>query len=273
MTKLRNVSGTTANFSYAFLTVGNYSITHTVINAGCTATVTGNVNVINCTGPTVTATGSSVCNGSCASVTSSGTGGTSPYIYSWSNGATTQNISACPATTATYTVKVTDAVGTTATSTAVIIVNPAINVTVTPTNLSCNGSANGSAIANPTNGTAPYTYSWSAGGQTTNTTTGMAQGNYTVTITDAKSCTATATTAIIAPPPLTGQFSKGTASCAGCGCKVWVLITAAGGTSPYNYTWPDGYINRYKNQLCPGAYLINIKDKNGCSVNVSIPTP
>ncbi|MBI2268975.1 MAG: SBBP repeat-containing protein [Bacteroidetes bacterium] len=72
---------------------------------------------------------------------------------------------------------------------------------------------------------------------------------------------------------LTGQFTKGTASCTGCGCKEWILVNATSGTSPYTYLWPDGYTNRYKNQLCPGTYIINIKDKNGCSINVNISAP
>ncbi|MBI2271001.1 MAG: PKD domain-containing protein [Bacteroidetes bacterium] len=72
---------------------------------------------------------------------------------------------------------------------------------------------------------------------------------------------------------LTGQFTKGTTNCTGCGCKEWIMVTATGGTGPYSYSWPDGYTNRYKNQLCPGTYNINIKDKNGCSVNVNLVVP
>lgn len=72
---------------------------------------------------------------------------------------------------------------------------------------------------------------------------------------------------------LVGQFTKGTASCTGCGCKQWIMVTATGGTSPYSYSWPDGYVNRYKNKLCPGTYIVNIKDKNGCSINVNLSTP
>jgi len=44
----------------------------------------------------------------CATLTVSVTGGTSPYTYLWSTGATTQSINVCPATTTTYGVTVTD---------------------------------------------------------------------------------------------------------------------------------------------------------------------
>ncbi|MBI2271747.1 MAG: hypothetical protein HYU69_15510 [Bacteroidetes bacterium] len=41
----------------------------------------------------------------------------------------------------------------------------------------------------------------------------------------------------------------------------------------WNKTWPDGYLNRYKNQLCSGSYSVNVKDKNGCSINVTLISP
>ncbi|MBL7891948.1 MAG: PKD domain-containing protein, partial [Bacteroidia bacterium] len=99
-----NVSGTTTNYSYTFLSAGTYSISHTVSNGTCSSTINRNITVINCNSPTVTATGSSICSGSCATVTSGGTGGVSPYTFLWSNGSTSQNISPCPVSTTTYTV-------------------------------------------------------------------------------------------------------------------------------------------------------------------------
>ncbi|MBI2269842.1 MAG: SBBP repeat-containing protein [Bacteroidetes bacterium] len=268
-----NVSGTTNDFSYAFLTTGTYSITHQVFSGGCLHTITGNVTIINCTGgPTVTTNAASVCPGSCITVTSSSVGGATPYTYSWSTGYTAQNINVCPVSTTTYTLTVKDASGNTSTSTAVVTANPAVNATIASTNITCNGNANGSASASVGGGTSPFTFNWSSG-QITQTATGLSAGNYTITITDSKGCTATSSAGVISPPALTGQFTKGTANCAGCGCKEWIMITGTGGTSPYSYTWPDGYVNRYKNQLCPGAYTVNIKDKNGCSVTVNFTTP
>lgn len=134
-------------------------------------------------------------------------------------------------------------------------------------------SGNGSASVTVNGGTAPYTYSWSNGGTSNGIT--APPGTYTVTVTDfscrnPQSDTATVT---ITPSTMIGLFSKGTANCTGCGCKEWIMVTATGGTSPYTYTWPDGYVNRYKNLVCPGNYLINVKDKNGCSINVTVAAP
>lgn len=268
-----NVSGTTTDFSYTFLTAGTYTISHTVTSGGCTNTSTQTIMVGNCNGPTITATGGAICPGTCAIVTSNSTGGAIPYTYAWNTGATTQNINPCPTVTTTYTVTIKDTGGNTATSTAVVTVNAAITATTNTTNINCNGGT-GSASAVESGGVSPYTYNWSNGG-TTAVISNLSSQSYTVTITDSKGCTATTTANLVSPPPLAGQFTKGTGNCSGCGCKQWVLITGTGGTSPYSYSWtiPSGYINRYNNHLCPGTYSINITDKNGCSVNVNISAP
>lgn len=143
---------------------------------------------------------------------------------------------------------------------------------ITPTGFSsCSG--NGSASVTVSGGTTPYTYTWSNGGTTNGIT--APPGIYTVTVTDLSCRNPQTDTAMvtIAPSVMVGMFTKGTANCIGCGCKEWIMITAAGGTSPYSYTWSDGYVNRYKNFLCPGNYLINVKDKNGCSINITVTTP
>lgn len=206
------------------------------------------------------------------------------FNYTWSNGSQTLNsLSAtntisglCPGN---YTVTVTDAACVVVPYTATFtITGTSCNIctitaqTTVNTNITCSGTSNGTVIVNTSNGTGPYAYIWS-NGQTTQVASGLAQGSYIVTVVDAGGCTATAVASLTAPSPLTGQFAKGTAGCAGCGCKQWIMVNASGGTTPYTYSWPDGYNNRYKNQLCPGTYTINIKDKNGCSVNVNLSAP
>jgi hypothetical protein len=265
-----NVSGTTTDFSYTFLTSGSYSVQHSVTVGTCTASVTTNITVTaGCNpAPVVTATSASVCAGSCGALTATGSNGTAPYTYSWSTGATALTINPCPASTTTYTVQVTDVGGMTATTVATITVNPAVTVTATPT-IGCTVNS-GSAVANPGGGSSPYTYTWS-GGQSAQTATNLAAGNYTVTIFDNKGCTSTIATTI--SPPLIAQFIKGTANCAGCGCKEWIMVNAADGVAPYSYSWPNNYDKRYQNKLCPGNYTISVTDKNGCNVNVSVNAP
>ncbi|MBI2271225.1 MAG: SBBP repeat-containing protein [Bacteroidetes bacterium] len=273
----QTLNSTSATNTITGLCTGTYTVT--VTDAGCIPvpyTTTFTISSVGgpCGSVAVTATGTNACAGDCATAMANPIGGTSPYTYFWSNGAATQNISPCPVSTTTYTVTITDAGGSTATSTTVVTVDPAVIVGATATNITCSGVADGSVIANPGSGTSPYVYSWSApGGQTTQTVTGLSQGSYTVKVTDSKGCTSTSTTAIISPPPLSGQFNKGTASCSGCGCKEWIMVNATGGTGPYNYLWPDGHINRYKNGLCSGSSTIKITDKNGCSINVNLSGP
>ncbi|MBI2270987.1 MAG: SBBP repeat-containing protein, partial [Bacteroidetes bacterium] len=145
-----------------------------------------------------------------------------------------------------------------------------ISLSSTIINPTCTTSGMASITAN--GGTAPYSYLWSTG-NSTQTVTGLSAGQFTVTVTDKNSCTAIATIVIISPVKLVVQFDKGTANCAGCGCKEWIMINAVGGTSPYSYLWSDGSVNRYKNKLCSGTHKVNIKDKNGCSVDVNLTAP
>lgn len=148
------------------------------------------------------------------------------------------------------------------------------------TQLACNSTV---SFTNPSTG-CPVTFQWdfddpSTGGFNTSTIAAPVHnfsgpGTYNVKLIVRNECDVDSLVkTIIVPAPLTGLLTKGTANCSGCGCTQWLIITGLGGTSPYTYSWPDGYTNRYKNQLCPGTYTINIKDKNGCNVNLSLAVP
>jgi len=69
---------------------------------------------------------------------------------------------------------------------------PSCNLTATASaNNAMGGAPNGTVTLNVTNGTAPYTYLW-ASGQVTQNLSGLAPGTYSVTVTDAAGCTASA---------------------------------------------------------------------------------
>ena len=125
-------------------------------------------------------------------------GGTSPYVYSWSNGQT--NAIATGLTAGDYTVTVTDANGCTATANATCYTacKSCNSYPDVVTNVSCNGGNNGAATTSASGGFIPYTYSWS-NGETTAIITGLTAGSYTVNVTDNHGCTASAMVTITQP--------------------------------------------------------------------------
>lgn len=114
---LSSTTGSVVTASPSSITT--YTVTGTGSN-GCTATATATVKVDPVLNISISAF-SNVCAG--APVTSTVSGGTSPYAYSWNpGGQTTANISTLA--TGTYTLTVTDNGGCTSTATTTFTVNP-----------------------------------------------------------------------------------------------------------------------------------------------------
>jgi large repetitive protein len=252
------------------LAPGDYSVTVTDIN-GCVGTL-GPITIIEPLTPlTVTTTQVDVLcfGGTTGSIDLTPAGGTAPYTYLWSNGATTQDISGLAA--GTYTVTVNDANGSTGSCTAtttVTITQPLAPLTVTTTQVDvlCFGGTTGSIDLTPVGGTAPYTYSWS-NGATTQDISGLAAGTYTVIVNDANGstggCTATATVTITQPlAPLTVSTTQVDVLCFG-GTTGSIDLTPVGGTAPYTYSWSNGATTEDLSSLAAGTYTVIVNDANG----------
>ncbi|RWX01384.1 T9SS type A sorting domain-containing protein [Flavobacterium cerinum] len=272
-------AGGTAPYTYSWsngmaeatasgLIADTYTVTITDAK-GCTTTATV---VIAQPATPLSATTTKVdaaCNGgSNGSATATAVGGTSPYNYSWSNGMAVATASGLIADT--YTVTITDAKGCTTTATAVIA-QPAtpLSATITKVDVACNGGSNGSATATAAGGTAPYTYSWS-NGMAEATASGLIADTYTVTITDAKGCTTIATVVIAQPAtPLSATTTKVDAACND-GSNGSATVTAAGGTSPYNYSWSNGMAGSTASELIADTYTVTITDAKGCTTIATV---
>ena len=274
-----NATGGTAPYTYLWsntattasivgVAAGTYDVTITDAN-GCTDT-----SSVTITEPTALVASSLVdsnasCNGgSDGSATASATGGTAPYTYLWSNAATTASIVGVAA--GTYNITITDANGCTDTS-SVTITEPAslAAASVVDSNASCNGGSDGSATANATGGTAPYTYLWS-NTATTASIVGVAAGTYDVTITDANGCTDTSSVTITEPTALVASsLVDSNASCNG-GSDGSATASATGGTAPYTYLWSNAATTASIVGVAAGTYNITITDANGCTDTSSV---
>ncbi|MES2568268.1 MAG: PKD domain-containing protein [Bacteroidota bacterium] len=245
------------------LIAGNYSLTVTDAK-GCIKTATYIVTQPLPITIALTPTNVSCFNGSNGAATSTVTGGTSSYTYSWSpGGATSQNVTGLIA--GTYTLTVTDALGCIATKTVAITQPTVLIATTTVVNETCNYLNNGSATASQTGGTAGYTYSWSPGGQTSATISGLTSGSYTVVVTDSKGCQSTAVATITEPLPLVvGFINQVNVSCFG-GSNGSVGASPSGGTPNYTYSWsPGGSTNASIANLPIGTYTVKVTDNNSC---------
>ncbi len=239
-----------------------YSVTVTDANS-CTATSSVTISAISL--PSVSASVDSI--ETCAvggGATASGSGGTTPYSYSWSNGATTQSITGVAS--GSYTVTVTDANGCTATSSVSIssAPNPSVSIAVDSI-ATC--AVGGGATATGSGGTGPYTYAWS-NSATTASITGVAMGSYTVTVTDANSCTATSSVSIaITPNP---SISVAVDSIATCAVGGGATAAGSGGTGPYTYAWSNSATTASITGVASGSYSVTVTDANSCTATSSV---
>ena len=211
--------------------------------------------------------------GNDGSVLTNITGGTAPYIFQWSNSATTQNLTGLAA--GSYSVLITDANNCTI-SASISLTQPIAPLVVTETHVDvlCFGLSTGSANVSVTGGSLPYSYSWNSG-QTTEDLSNIVSGNYVLTVTDAQSCLASIASNVTQPnAPLTLTETHLDAICLG-GIQGSIDLTVTGGTTPYLYSWNNGSNAQDQPNLFAGFYESSVVDANGCfdSIGITILDP
>ncbi len=210
--------------------------------------------------------------GADGSITITPTGGSVPYSFLWSNGASTEDISGL--TMGSYSCTITDSAGSTGFLGPIVIGEPlTMNFDSFVSNApSCFGSGNcdGSISVSLSGGTPPYTYLWSDG-QITSTAIALCEGTYTVTATDAVGCQETSALLTVdeAPGNLIPLVVSMAASCIGL-CDGSITASYSGGTPPYTYLWSDGQTTTTATNLCSGVYYLTGTDANGCQSNITL---
>ncbi|HXH19821.1 MAG TPA: PKD domain-containing protein, partial [Chitinophagales bacterium] len=219
---------------------------------GCTLTITGAV------------TDASTPNFNNGQITLTITGGTSPYTYSWSNGATTKNIENL--TAGQYCVIVTDVTGCTRDK-CFVVENlmggcSDFEVEAQITNANC-GAANGSINLIVSGGTAPYSFTWN-NGSTDEDRYGLSPGLYRVTVEDNGTCIFSETFEVSTSGndlAITGTVTNVSAPGVVDGA---INVTVTGGDDPYTYNWTHGATTQDLSGLEVGTYCLLVTDANGC---------
>ncbi len=237
---------------------GNYTVSVTNAN-GCSATSTATTVTVNpLPTATITASGSTaLCIGDKVILTSS-----EGSSYLWSTGATTRSIEV--STAGNYTVRVSNANGCSATSTATTVtVNslPSSTITASGATTFCQGdkvtltSSEGSS------------YLWSTGA-TTRSIEVSTSGNYSVRVSNANGCSVTSTATMVrvnSLPIATITAGGPTSFCLG----DKVTLTASSGSS---YLWSTGATTQSIEASTSGSYTVRVTNSNGCSATSAATT-
>jgi len=223
-------------------------------------------------------------------------GGTLPYVFDWDNGQWVGD-TINTLTPGLHVVVVTDAKGCSASDT-VFTHEPTelmIEIDDTQTILPyCVGVNTASLSAFAYGGTPGYTYVWDDNlnlPQTTTTASALLADNYnssdssyTITVTDTKGCTASASTDTLriyvesmdASVVSLYQYASAGLDSNEVSCFGYndggAQVTASGGHAPYAYQWFGGSsaTTASINNLYSGVYSVTIRDTNNCMVNRSI---
>ncbi len=207
-------------------------------------------------------------------ITVTGAGGTTDYMYSLNGDAPQMANIFTDLAPGAYVVTIIDANGCESTCEADILAPlvPTCEI-IASTNVSCFGLADGSLTAIGADGEGNYEYSLDGVNfQTSGVFTGLAAGFYTVTVTNLgdRECLSTCTVEITEPELLTCSLVTTPETCILSDGTITVLPT--GGTMPYAYSLngATAVADSIFTGLMPGAYTIDITDVNGCTTMCDI---
>jgi len=226
------------------------------------STVTISINITSQTSNTSCATPN-------GTATVSASGGATPYVYSWSNGATGTSINNVAG--GNYTVTATDANGCLGSQT--VNINNSIP-TITASILSSGGNnscatPSGFAVVSASGGVMPYSFQWSSG-HTSTSVNNLLHGNYTVTVSDDNGCSATVNVSIADNRPILAItiITNPVTSCTSPNGSATASVAGTSGSVTYTWGTSPAQTGATASGLAAGAYTVTALDQtSGCTVS------
>jgi gliding motility-associated-like protein len=246
--------------------------TLTVTDAGGCTVSSSQITVNAIAGPSINETAVSVSNvlcdgtlGSIVGLSDTGSGNT----YSWTNGGGS-TLNASNLLPGTYVLTITDNSGC-AVSSSIYVIDAPIILTIDVSTIlvqeehcgQSDGSISGISVSG---GTPTYSYQWNGSSSIGTDILNAAAGSYTLTVTDAQGCTASATASInaLSAPIINSNTIVVVQPTCISGGSINGITVVAGGT--YTYSWTNTAQSTLDlNNLSAGTYVLTVTDAFGCS--------
>ncbi|MBP6827608.1 MAG: gliding motility-associated C-terminal domain-containing protein, partial [Saprospiraceae bacterium] len=132
--------------------------------------------------------------------------------------------------------------------------------------VSCFGSADGTADLTASGGNPPYTFAWDNAG-TSAQLTNLTAGSYLCTVTDESGCTLSIQAGLTAPAELVLEAQFDNPGCDGVNTGLVKVLSTSGGVAPYTFDLSGkgfGSATEFAD-LPPGNYSLTVQDANGCT--------
>ncbi len=258
-------------------TAGDYTVTITDSDNGCTSTTTINIGE-NFTPPTanITPTGTQLyCTVNSINLDASTSTSQGALTYQWSAGVVGTGSVVSVTAAGTYTVTITDINGCTdETSVNITEVPPVVVTEVSTADLTCNGANDGAISVMASGGDGTYSYAWNGAAAGANDmATNLSPDTYVVTVTDGLGCTATYSYEVTEPLAITPTLTQTDISCTG-GNDGTATASATGGTvaGGYGFEWSTTPIQTTATAtgLVAGTYTVTVTDDNMCTATSQI---
>lgn len=249
------------------LLMGNYTL-RTVDALNCEITDQINISEPSLLEATITITDSLKCQGAIDGSLSVATiGGVAPYQILWENGGTqsiNNNLAA-----GNYSATITDANDCQIISTMELPDGPFLELIISDIeDISCWGESDGEFTAVPQGGTAPFQFHFNQQILPSGNFSHLAEGSYSVYVTDANNCISnTQTVDIQMPDQLTLSMTSTPVLCPNGNTGI-AEISPSGGTLPYQYQWDNNINTASSNNLTAGNYTVTVTDQNNCTATI-----